>query len=290
MLWIAGIAVLSIFFLGLGQARNNETAMERLDRFHHHGKNRETFVEKERRGSIWRFFERVFELAPESVKAASRNGLDQFSPYIDYSIEVLAGLRICAVVCLPFTLLMMTDFSAAGIALSIPCAFLGALIPGIIASRRRSSFFYEVSRALPHTADILYSLVLGGKNLDQAFRGAAELSTEPLKSVLSTAIREIELGASKDESFDRLAGRYPVPQLSSLLRSILEAEKRGLELSETLKVYSRELRMRHRDEIHIRVAKAPLKILVPLVFLILPSAILLALGPTLLSTFSQLMK
>ncbi|MBN1289430.1 MAG: type II secretion system F family protein [Actinobacteria bacterium] len=290
MLWIAAVAALSIMFLALGRNRDSETAAERLNRFHHRGRSRETAAGKKWSGGVWRFFERIFELAPESIKTASINGLEQYSPFLEFPAEVLAGLRISAVVCLPLALLMMTDFSAAGIALSIPGAFLSALMPRVIASRRQCSFFYEIRRALPNTADILYSLVLGGKNLDQAFKGAAELSTGPLKDILSTAISEMELGASKEESFDRLAGRYPVPQLSSLLRSILEAEKRGLELSETLKVYSRELRMRHRDELRVRVAKAPLKILIPLVFLILPSAILLALGPTLLSTFSQLMK
>jgi len=144
-----------------------------------------------------------------------------------------------------------------------------------------------VKRALPDTADILYSLVLGGKNLDQAFKNAAALAPEPLSGYLMSAVREIELGSTREEAFDRLADRCPLRELKSLLRSLLEAERRGYSLSSSLSVFSREIRLRRRDALREAGARAPLKMLAPLVFLILPASVLLTVGPTFLATLQQ---
>jgi tight adherence protein C len=136
-------------------------------------------------------------------------------------------------------------------------------------------------------ADMLYAHVLGGKNLDQAFRGAAVLAREPLGSFTMAAVREMELGATREEAFSRLLSSCPVRELSSLLRSVLEAEKRGHSLSTSLAVFSREIRLRRRDQVREAGARAPLKMLVPLIFLILPASVLLTVGPTLLATLQR---
>lgn len=288
MFWICTAALLSILFLVLGRRPDNKEALSRLDRFQNEGYRKAEGPEACKRKQIIRLFELVFKASPEPVKILAEKDLGRYVPYIDCSVEMFAGFRICAAVFFPTALVIITGFSAPGLALSFPFGFFGTLIPKIVASRQRRSFIRDVNLALPHATDILYSLVLGGKNLDQAFRGAVEVCEEPLKSTLVEALSEIELGASKEESFERLTSKYQVPGLTSLLRSIVEAEKRGLELSETLRVQSRELRIKHRDSLRVTAAKAPLKILIPLVFLILPSAIILALGPTILSTFSKL--
>lgn len=158
------------------------------------------------------------------------------------------------------------------------------MLPVLIAARHRDRYLDEVRRALPGMADMLYAFVLGGKNLDQAFRGGAESAPEPLRSTLTQALREMELGSTRAEAFERLLERCPLPELASLLRTLLEAERRGYPLAGTLEVFSREIRLRRRDQLRVTVAKAPLKLLAPLVFLILPASVILTVGPTFLTT------
>jgi len=124
-------------------------------------------------------------------------------------------------------------------------------------------------------------------DFDQAFRAAAMLAREPLRSILSQSVREMELGSTRREAFDGLTGRCPVRELSSLLNSLLEAEKRGHSLSSSLAVFSHEIRLRRRDQVREAGAKAPLKMLVPLIFLILPASVLLTVGPTFLVTLQR---
>lgn len=94
----------------------------------------------------------------------------------------------------------------------------------------------------------------------------------------------MELGSTRAEAFERLLERCPLPELASLLRTLLEAERRGHPLAGTLEVFSREIRLRRRDQLRVIVAKAPLKLLAPLVFLILPASVILTVGPTFLTT------
>jgi tight adherence protein C len=97
----------------------------------------------------------------------------------------------------------------------------------------------------------------------------------------------MELGSSREDAFNHVLERCSVPELSSLLRSLLEAERRGHPLAAALEVFSRDIRLRQRDRLRVVVAKAPLKILAPLIFLILPASILLTVGPTFLATFNK---
>jgi len=208
-------------------------------------------------------------------------------PLSGFTVERLAGIRVFAMLCFPFTLVVLTRFSKTAIIMAPILAALGFMLPRVMAARNRNHYLEAVRGCLPHMADMLYAFVLGGKNLDQAFRGAADASPEPLESLLIQAVRELELGASREESFGRMLERCPLPELSSLLRSLIEAERRGYTVSTTLAVFSREIRLRRRDQLKVTVAKAPLKMLAPLVFLILPASVLLTVGPTFLVTLSK---
>lgn len=222
--------------------------------------------------------------APERLRRFMEAGLPELVSPSGLSLAHLAGMRAWGCAGMPVAALLATRFSALGVAAAVPLASLGWMLPQIVASRRRLHYLESARRGLPDTADLLFAYVLGGKNLEQAFRGAAGSSSGPLGAQLAQAVREMDLGASREEAFANLLERCPLKELSSLLRSLLEAERRGHALSETLEVYAREIRLRRRDELRVAVAKAPLKMLAPLVFLILPASVLLTVGPTFLAT------
>lgn len=236
------------------------------------------------RSSYRVFIELPLKLMPGALLKRLCSDLEGRAALSGMSVNRLAGLRIWATLFLPVVILLLFRFSRSGLMLFAPCAALGWMLPVLIAAKNRDRYLDEVRRALPGTADMLYAFVLGGKNLDQAFRGAAEAAPEPLRSPLTQALREMELGSTRAEAFERLLERCPLPELASLLRTLLEAERRGHPLAGTLEVFSREIRLRRRDQLRVAVAKAPLKLLAPLVFLILPASVILTVGPTFLAT------
>jgi tight adherence protein C len=232
--------------------------------------------------------EMPYRLAPPAVRRRQDAGRSRLCEAPGLEVPRMAGVTIIATVCLPSCLLLLLRFSTAALVLAPVCAACGMLLPRLMSLQARNRHLQAVRQSLPDTADMLYAHVLGGKNLDQAFKGAAALAREPLGPLLTVAVREMELGSTREEAFDRLSRACPVRELASLLRSLLEAEKRGHSLSASLAVFSREIRLRRRDQVRAAGARAPLKMLVPLIFLILPASVLLTVGPTLLVTLQRM--
>lgn len=287
MAWIIVVAVLALAFLLMGRAQPKETRIGRLRRLT--GDEASDPVPGGGRRAEWirTVVEAPFKVIPGPLEDLLTSDLLKVVPLSGFTVERLAGIRVFAMLCFPFTLVVLTRFSKTAIIMAPILAALGFMLPRVMAARNRNHYLEAVRGCLPHMADMLYAFVLGGKNLDQAFRGAADASPEPLESLLTQAVRELELGASREESFGRMLERCPLPELSSLLRSLIEAERRGYTVSTTLAVFSREIRLRRRDQLKVTVAKAPLKMLAPLVFLILPASVLLTVGPTFLVTLSK---
>lgn len=288
MLWVAATAFLALLFLARGRGDRPDTGMRRLHRLRGgEPVDREANTDTRPARAFWAILELPYRLLPPAVKSRLFRDLEKRVHLSGYTIERLAGIRVTAGVLLPVLSLLLLRFSPMGLALTVPLSVLGIVLPIMLSARNRAGYFDSVRRALPHTTDILYAFILGGRNLDQAFRGAAESAPEPLKPLLAVAVREMELGSSREDAFNHVLERCSVPELSSLLRSLLEAERRGHPLAAALEVFSRDIRLRQRDRLRVVVAKAPLKILAPLIFLILPASILLTVGPTFLATFNK---
>lgn len=235
-----------------------------------------------------RWLEKSSRLIPGKVKKVLSSDLLEQENLSGYSVDKLLGIRLWATTLLPLSALLVFRFSPIGLLLAAPLAALGYLIPIFLAGRGKRKFLDSVRSGLPHTTDMLYTLVMGGKNLDNAFSGAAECSPEPLRSLLLVAVRNLELGSSTEEAFELVREECPLRELSSLLRTISEAQKRGTSLSYALMVLSNDIREKEKDRIRQSAAKAPLKMLAPLVFLILPASIILTIGPTIIVALNRI--
>jgi len=289
---VAGVLMgLSLLLLLRGRRQGSDAGRERLMRFESgdvdDGRETRDSVRHPSR-ALWRLVELTFICLPSKMKNVVASGLGPVA-HSGHTIEQLAGIRICATVAMPLFVALAMKFSRASFVLAAPAAAAGYFLPLFMSWKGRARYLDGVRRALPDTTDMLYALVLGGKNLDQAFSGAAAESVEPLRGMMMKTAAEVRLGASRSDAFDRLREKCDLPELSSLLKTLLQAESRGHPPAEALAVFSRELRLRQRDRLRVVVARAPLKMLAPLVFLILPASVLLTVGPTFLATLKNVM-
>lgn len=224
---------------------------------------------------------------PPAPKAKLARDLQERAHLSGYSTEQLLGVRLILTVALPAGALLLLRFSLAAAALALPLSLAGYLLPRLLAARGRGRYLSNAREALPATVDLLYTYMLGGRNMDTALRSAAPLAREPLKSALEIAVNEVSLGAPREECFRRLKERVPLEEFESLLSLIVESEKRGHPPAVALEVFSRELRLRRRDRLRVAAARAPLEMLAPLVFLVLPASVILTVGPTFLATLKK---
>ncbi len=288
MIWVGAAAAISILLFYVGAGKRRSGAVEKLASLEDVCEFRDPenpVPRKTRLASA--FLELPYRLTPVPLRDRLFGKLAALCDSPGVSVPRLAGMRVWATLVLPSLVLLLTGFSSASLVLAVAMAAFGVLLPRLACARARVRYLEAIRKALPDTADLLYALVLGGKNLDQAFRGAAALAREPLGPFLRHTVREIELGSTRAEAFARLSKRCPVAELASLLKSLLEAERRGHSVSSTLSVFSREIRLRRRDELREAGARVPVKMLAPLVFLILPASVLLTVGPTFLATLER---
>ncbi len=285
MAWIFLVLSMALAFLLRGRRSRRPSAgpLDRLAALD--GKGLEEAVT--RVGPLESVLQLPYRLSPPAARRRLASGLQGLSGP-GRPTATLAGSRAWLLLAAPALPILATRFSPVGFALAVPAAVPGLLLPGIIATRRRARYLRSAGHDLPQFADLLYAYVLGGRNLEQAFGSASASAAGPLGDLMRQAVREMELGATREEAFSRVVAGCPLPELSGLLRSLVEAERRGYPVSATLEVFSREIRFRRSDEVRSLVAKAPLKMLAPLVFLILPASVLLTVGPTLLVTLGRL--
>lgn len=285
MVWITAAAAISILFFSIGRRARSAAGHPDAGPVSTDGSDGGSPPSKA--GVARSIIEFPNRLVPQRVRRHLLARFDEASETPGLSGPYLTGIGIWVTIGAPLAVLTLSGFSPAGLIVAPAAAVFGLVLPRIMAVRARARHMEGIRTALPDTADILYSLVLGGKNLDQAFKQAASMAPEPLSPFLLSAVREMELGSTRAEAFGRLAARCPLRELKSLLQSLIEAEKRGYSLSWTLSVFSREIRLRRRDALREAGAKAPLKMLAPLVFLILPASVLLTVGPTFLATLQR---
>lgn len=289
MLWVYLTMITGLLTLGLSFFPYRRKALLRLRKISLSGAETDTS-----KSGIITTFRRIYSdlsskigrMLPAALK--DRVGvIKQKFPQIDIDVERLSGLIVLCALIPGSAVLIIFRLSPEAVVLSIPASLIGGSIPIISLKRKSEQQKEKILRALPHMSDILLSFILGGQNIDHAFRSAAELSPEPLRSVLVKASMEIEMGVARRTAFERVEKKYNIHELSLLLRFLTSSEERGYPLSHALAVISREIRAIRRDELKAQVAKAPLKMLAPLIFLILPASVILTVGPTVLLMFNR---
>lgn len=164
---------------------------------------------------------------------------------------------------------------------------LGYLLPDIWLSRKIKKRKEEIIRVVPETVDLLGLCVEAGLDFTMAVKWVIEKTAgNPMIEELRFVLEEIKWGKSRSQALKDMSRRLAIPEVSSFSQTLVQAERMGTPVSEAFMILSEDTRMRrfHRGE---RFAlKAPLKILIPLIFCILPVIGIIIGGPIILQ-FTQ---
>jgi tight adherence protein C len=149
-----------------------------------------------------------------------------------------------------------------------------------IAGRRRR----RIEAQLPQFLDLLAAGSTAGLSALVALRRAASSLTDPLAEELRTLLARVDLGARWRPELRALAARLDLPDLNRAVMAMARTETLGTPLAESLRHRADEVRESRRARAAERARKAPVKMLFPLVFMILPAFLLLTVVPVLVST------
>lgn len=196
---------------------------------------------------------------------------------------VEAGLRL-GIVCSACGVLLGACFSSACAVLGMGFGMVfGLFVPfrAVLACQRMRSL--SVERELSEMLDVVALALRSGLSFDRGFQLYCQHFHTSFSRSCEAARRTWTYGLDSRESALRsLADSYDSPQLERAVQSIVRSLRFGTALSEVMEGIAFDARQDHRSHVQERVAKAPVKMMIPIGTLILPAMLLLVLGPVLL--------
>ena len=174
---------------------------------------------------------------------------------------------------------LLTGSAGFGFVAAIALGALGFFMPEIWLSRRIKKRQKAILLAVPDTLDLLTISVRAGLSFDGALAKVVEKVEGPLSDEFRRSLAEIRVGKVRREALRDIVGRTDVPALSSFIGAIVQAEQLGVPIAKVLQVQSEQLRIERRQRAEEAAAKAPIKMLFPLVGCIFPSMFIVILGP-----------
>ena len=136
-----------------------------------------------------------------------------------------------------------------------------------------------IIRNIPDSLDLLTISVRAGLGFDAALAKVVEKVKGPLSDEFRRALAEVRVGKTRREALRDIVPRTEVAPLTNFIGAIIQAEQLGVSISKVLQVQSEQLRIERRQRAEEQAAKAPIKMLFPLVGCIFPSLFIVILGP-----------
>jgi tight adherence protein C len=167
-------------------------------------------------------------------------------------------------------------------------ALCGWRIPLILVRRRATSRALEIEREVPNLIDQIVVMLEAGVSFSSSLQISAERLKGALGQEMRLALQEQRMGASLTDSLNHLRERVESSNLKSFARAVVQGERLGVSIGQVMRDLAIEMRKRRRQMAEERAQKTPVKLLLPLVFLILPTMFIVVLVPPALTVMETL--
>ncbi|NLW45458.1 MAG: type II secretion system F family protein [Syntrophomonadaceae bacterium] len=214
--------------------------------------------------------------SPERKKMYQKKLVAAGMPYgLDAEgLVVLKYAFMCALALAGLFLVNVTAAAALGI--------VGYLVPDVMLNAWKNERQNKILKDLPDILDMLSVSVEAGLGFDAALQRVVEKIKGPLSEEFRQALNEIKLGKPRREALKDLAARVEVDDVSTFISSLIQADQLGVSIANVLRVQADQVREKRRQRAEEKAQKAPIKILIPLVFFIFPAIFVILLGPALI--------
>jgi tight adherence protein C len=203
-------------------------------------------------------------------------------------VKILVSIATGAIMFLLFGVLFAN--LTGGLLIALIGAGIGYMLPEFWLGRKIKARQKVILVMIPDTLDLLTISVRAGLGFDAALAKVVEKLPGPLSDEFRRALAEVRVGKARRDALRDMVPRTNVAPLSNFIGAIVQAEQLGVSISKVLQIQSEQLRIERRQRAEEQAAKAPIKMLFPLVGCIFPSLFIVILGPALISivkTFSS---
>lgn len=198
------------------------------------------------------------------------------------------GVKILALIgfaVLGFLLGLLLGGGAIIVALlfTIVGAALGYMAPEFWLGRKIRARAFQMVLQMPDALDLLTISVEAGLGFDAALAKVVEKMEGPLVDEFRQALAEVRMGRPRREALRDVANRADAQSVSNFIGAIVQAEQLGVPIAKVLQIQSNQLRIERRQRAEEAAAKAPVKMLFPMVGCIFPTIFIVILGPAVIT-------
>lgn len=191
-------------------------------------------------------------------------------------VGIVAGIALAVVGFLLGGFVMAVLFGMVGL-------MFGYVIPEYWLSKKIAKRSVEMVLQLPDALDLLIISVEAGLGFDAALAKVVEKMAGPLVDEFRQALAEVRMGRHRRDALRDVATRAGARPVSNFIGAIVQAEQLGVPIAKVLQVQSQQLRIERRQRAEEAAAKAPIKMLFPMVGCIFPTIFIVILGPAVIT-------
>lgn len=298
---LAVAVVLVIVGIRNPQANDNQALYDRLDEFSQSGEQ----VDLEKLEMAQPFTERVIyplarKLGEIAIRFTPQNWLNLISRKLELAgssskldpsmflvIEFATAVGFGGLTFLVFRLLSHSAAPGRVFLFTAGMTILGFFFPQYQLSSSITKRQKEIRKAMPDALDLLTICVEAGLGFDAAMSKVAEKWESQLSMAFTRVIQEIQLGKLRREALHDMQENIGLSEMTSFVAAVIQSEQLGVSMAKVLRIQADQMRVKRRQIAEEEAHKAPIKMLVPMAFLIFPSILIVLMAPAIMQMLNS---
>jgi tight adherence protein C len=282
------VGAVMFFWLALAPAKPNKAVATRLQGFVDRseifdaGDMQQSLSHRAFKPMLHKLLSFLGGLLPQKDLAAISEKLTRAGDPGGLTVLDFVGLRLilaAAAACAAFLLLSRNEPFLIQARNSLIALFLGFMLPKFWLSQKIKQRKVEIQRALPDALDMLTIGVEAGLAFESAMLRVGDQWDNALSQEFRRVVSEMRIGVSRNESLRRMADRVGVEDLSTFVAVLIQSNQLGVSIGQVLHTQADQMRLKRRQYAEQMAHAATVKIVMVLVFFILPSLFIVVLGP-----------
>jgi tight adherence protein C len=204
----------------------------------------------------------------------------------DEDLDKYLAMRTLGIAAVPFTTffaIKFIGFNVKGLGVAVLLGVALAVLPASRVTREVQARQKAISKSLPDILDLLVISIEAGLGFEQALERTIVAVPGPLSDEFGLMLGEVRAGAPRAEALRLLADRIDEEDVRRFVLAVLQADKFGVSIGRMLRGQAEEVRIARRQKAQEQAQKAPVKMLIPMVFCIFPAIFIVIIGPAILS-------
>jgi tight adherence protein C len=203
----------------------------------------------------------------------------------ELAVDRFMAIRVVGVVMIPVSFYMIYPMGMLGLTGKLQFAAWGMvsmaffLGPDARLNRQVEARQTDILRQLPDILDMLVIAVEAGLGFEQALDRTLRSVPGALSDEFTRMIAETRAGATRSEAMKAMEARIDVLEVRQFVLAVLQADTFGVSIGRVLRTQAEEMRVKRRQLAQEKAQKAPVKMLIPMVFCVFPALFVIILGP-----------